>query len=63
MIELERELLLFGRTSHDDRSDCLSFFLNRVKYPRRIVQDIGKRKIDFYDKFFDKPSSSSWKVL
>ena len=63
MIELERELLLFGRTSHDDRSDCLSFFLNRVKYPRRIVQDIGRRKIDFYDKFFDKPSSSSWKVL
>lgn len=63
IIELERELLLFGRTSHDDRSDTLSFFLNRVRYPRRIVQDIGNRKRDFYDKFFDNPVSSSWKII
>ena len=62
-MDLERELLLFGRTSHDDASDCLSFFLNRVKYPKRQIQDIGKRKIDFYDKFFDKPLSSSWKII
>lgn len=63
IVELERELLLFGRTSYDDRSDTLSFFLNRVKYPRKEVLDIGRRKIDFYDKFFDKQVTSSWKCL
>lgn len=30
---LEEELRMFGNTPHDDISDCLSFFINRVQYP------------------------------
>lgn len=63
VMELERELLLFGRTSHDDRSDCLSFFLNRVRYPRKPVQDIGRAKRDAYARFTNKTTSASWKII
>jgi predicted phage terminase large subunit-like protein len=63
IIELERELMLFGRTPHDDRSDTLSFFLNRVKYPRRKAQ-MNQRKInDFFDKFYGEQSSQGWKIV
>jgi predicted phage terminase large subunit-like protein len=62
IIELERELLLFGRTSHDDRSDALSFFLNRVKYPK-IISKAPKSQRDFYDKFNKQASSASWKII
>lgn len=62
-IELERELMLFGRTPHDDRSDCLSFFLNRVKYPRNTVVIKQKSHRDFYDKFSGEKSASSWKIV
>jgi len=61
-VELERELLLFGRTSHDDRSDALSFFLNRVKYPRK-AQKVSGRTRDFYDNVFNKQSKATWKVI
>ena len=61
-VELERELLLFGRTSHDDRSDGLSFFLNRVKYPRQVAKVSGRTR-DFYDSVFNKQSSASWKII
>ena len=63
MAELERELLLFGRTSHDDRSDALSFFLNRVKYPKRVSQPSAKKR-DFYDNMMlnNKPTAG-WKLI
>lgn len=61
--ELERELLLFGRTPHDDRSDALSFFINRVKYPK-IESNIKKKKVrDFYDNFFEKSMENNWKIV
>lgn len=60
-IELERELLLFGRTSHDDRSDALSFFLNRVKYPR--INSIHKSMFrDEWADYTDAPTAS-WKIV
>lgn len=61
-MELERELLLFGRTSHDDRSDALSFFLNRVKYPKKMSKAPAKER-DFYQNFFNQGSSAGWKVI
>ena len=61
-VELERELLLFGRTSHDDRSDSLSFFLNRVKYPREVAKVSGRTR-DFYENAFNKHSKASWKII
>jgi predicted phage terminase large subunit-like protein len=63
IIELERELMLFGRTSHDDRSDCLSFFLNRVKYPIRNTRDNRPVAYDRFDKMLNKSSSLGWKLL
>lgn len=61
--ELERELLLFGRTPHDDRSDTLSFFLNKVKYPRKNDLDAKAKHHDDYDIFGERESSASWKIL
>lgn len=63
IIELERELMLFGRTSHDDRSDCLSFGINRVKYPKKVNKNISRKQMDFFGKFYGEKKSSSWKVL
>lgn len=63
IIELERELLLFGRTPNDDRSDCLSFFLNRVKYPKRISNEINRKRFDLFDFNKSNSSSSSWKII
>ena len=59
--ELERELLLFTRTPHDDRSDCLSFFINKVKYPAKMV--VQEHRI--IDEFDDLGNSdiSNWKVI
>ena len=63
VVELERELMLFGRTPHDDRSDTLSFFLNRVKYPR-LKTSMNQRKInDFFNNFYNEPTEASWKIL
>ena len=63
IVNLERELLLFGRTPHDDISDALSFFINRVKYPR-IESGIKKTKVrDFYENFFEDKESNSWKIV
>lgn len=60
--ELERELMLFGRTPHDDRSDCLSFFIGQVKYPRDRVTEakkIGSR----WDKYFENEPKADWKIV
>lgn len=62
-IELERELLLFGRTPNDDRSDALSFFLNRVKYPKVKQAPRQRSYKDFYDKFYGEKESSGWKII
>ena len=62
IVELERELLLFGRTSHDDRSDCLSFFINKVKYPA-ATQTAQKRLQDEWAEFFTTNSSGDWKTV
>jgi predicted phage terminase large subunit-like protein len=62
IIELERELLLFGRTPHDDRSDCLSFAINKVKYPTTTTVK-ESRAYDVWDKLFNKDTSDSWKVV
>ncbi len=60
--ELERELMLFGRTPHDDRSDTLSFFLNRVKYPSKTV-DRRLEVYDMFDRMMNKGTGTSWKLL
>lgn len=60
--ELERELLLFGRTPHDDRSDCLSFFIGQVKYPRTIISE-EKRQTDVWQKYFEKDTKADWKII
>ena len=62
IIELERELMLFGRTPHDDRSDCLSFFINKVKYPQS-TRSVKKRLQDEWDEFFGNESSVGWKTV
>jgi predicted phage terminase large subunit-like protein len=60
--DLEKELIMFGRNSHDDISDCLSFAIGRVKYPT-TTRAVKKRSFDTWDKFFNKPSDQSWKIL
>lgn len=60
--ELERELMLFTRTPHDDRSDCLSFFINKVKYPHKTIRPIQKIE-DKWDSIFKNNTTASWKVL
>ena len=64
MLELERELMLFGRTPHDDISDCLSFFLNKVTYPKGIGKIASKTVRDAYNNFFNQNDvSCNWKTL
>lgn len=58
--ELERELLLFTRTPHDDRSDCLSFFINKVKYPYSIAKEARKLD-DLWE--FDTVGKKDWKTI
>ena len=62
-VDLERELLLFGRTPHDDISDTLSFFINRVTYPRarEVIRSVKHR--DSWDKLLGSKSSNAWKIL
>lgn len=61
---LEEELMLFGNTSHDDVSDCLSFAIGRVSYPKERSEIASKTQRDAYYNFFDQPSAvESWKVL
>ena len=60
--ELERELMLFGRTPHDDRSDALSFFIGRVKYPQVPVRAMNAT-IDPWDKYFNNGAKADWKIL
>lgn len=61
--ELERELMLFTRTPHDDISDCLSFFINKVKYPGELIIT-EYQKQDHWDKFFNKSSNrDDWLIV
>jgi predicted phage terminase large subunit-like protein len=60
--ELERELMLFGRTPHDDRSDCLSFFIGKVKYPRLQVA-VRKEVYDPWSKYFEGTKTAEWKIV
>ena len=61
--DLERELMLFGRTPHDDISDCLSFFLGKVTYPKEVVVAKSKARMDSWDKLFKPRQDNSWKIL
>ena len=62
--ELERELMLFGRTPHDDISDTLAFFLTRVTYPKAQSKIASRKERDAYENFFDKPSTTaSWRIV
>lgn len=61
--ELERELLLFGRTPHDDMSDCLSFFINKVRYPYKQSEIKQRKQRDFYENFFETNEVATWKVV
>lgn len=62
IMELERELMLFGRTPHDDRSDCLSFFINKVKYPMAIKNRQNTIQ-DEWDEFFKTGTDCDWKTV
>lgn len=62
IVELERELLLFGRTPHDDRSDCLSFFINKVKYPKEGTTSIN-RLIDEWADILNGNNGDTWKTV
>lgn len=62
--DLERELLLFGRTPHDDLSDCLSFFINKVKYPRKQHKIESRKQRDAYENFFDRNNNvATWRIV
>jgi len=62
--DLEQELLMFGRTPHDDNSDTLSFAIGRVKYPRAAPQIAEKKERDFYEDFTQSNNDlSSWKTV
>lgn len=62
--DLERELLLFGRTPHDDISDCLSFFINKVTYPQPVSPIASKKERDMYYNFFETSSiKATWKII
>ena len=61
---LEEELMLFGNTRHDDVSDCLSFAIGRVTYPKSRSPIKSKTQRDAYTNFFDKQDiSCNWKIL
>ena len=61
--ELERELLLFGRTPHDDRSDCLSFFIGQVKYPHKPMAR-ESQNYDPWAKYFNGGGTQAdWKII
>ena len=61
--ELEKELLLFGNTPHDDISDALSFGINRLKYPRKSEKQVSSPMSDAYDKMFNKKPTANWKII
>lgn len=62
--DLERELLLFGRTPHDDISDALSFFLNKVSYPTKRRSASARRDTDsFYNSYNKTSNVDSWKII
>ena len=60
--DLEQELLMFGRTPHDDRSDALSFAIGRVSYPRKQSKK-SLMDYDKWDKLFKPREDKSWKIL
>lgn len=60
---LEEELMLFGNTSHDDVSDCLSFALTRVSYPQAEAVKVSRKTRDAYDKLFNPPANASWRIV
>ena len=62
--ELERELMLFGRTPHDDISDALSFFLGKVTYPSDRIEIASRKTRDHYMNVFENQSNeTSWKIV
>ena len=60
--DLERELMLFGRTPHDDISDALSFFIGRAKAPRVSAQKVVTQQ-DIWDIYFKPKVVADWKVV
>ena len=58
---LEEELQLFGNTPHDDISDALSFFINRVQYTK-IGYNTEEKRFKDYGNYY-KTTTASWKVL
>ena len=61
---LEEELMLFGNTSHDDVSDCLSFAIGRVSYPKTQSKIRSRKQRDAYMNLFEtKNVSASWKIV
>lgn len=61
--DLERELMLFGRTPHDDISDALSFFLNKVTYPKEEVTQNERVIRDEFADLFNKGNNATWKIV
>mgnify|MGYP002639001141 FL=1 len=61
--DLEQELLMFGRTPHDDRSDALSFAIGRVKYPKKKAVLKQTTMKDHWDKFLENSETKAWKTL
>ena len=62
--ELEQELLMFGRTPHDDRSDTLSFAIGRVTYPKKAPAMQSRKVRDAYENFFNRDTSlATWKII
>lgn len=64
MVDLERELMLFGRTPHDDLSDGLSMAIGRVTYPKAPVAKVSRKTQDAYDRIFNNfQKSASWRIV
>ena len=61
--DLEQELLMFGRTPHDDRSDTLSFAIGRVKYPNAPAKEKDYVIRDHWADVVNKQKSQSWKIV
>ena len=54
--------MLFGRTPHDDRSDTMSFFLGKVKYPL-VTKTTQRIQSDVWDKYFVNDTKADWKIV
>ena len=61
--KLEQELLMFGRTPHDDESDTLSFAIGRVKYPNEPARQKEYVVRDHWGDVMNKQKTKSWKIV